>query len=297
MTNHNTLILGIDGGGSKTLARLCEPDGQIVAEKVAGPSSLTNNLDSACTLLRRLIDELCLENSVNPTQLHLMAGLAGGGSTSRVKHLLAQLPQDLASVRIATDATTSLYGANNGKPVCIVALGTGSVAARLNKDGTETLQGGWGFIAGDEGSGAKLGLSAVKALLREIDRYQRPCSALGRAIASVTGDSRTQLLGWIAEANPARYAALAPRVLAVADLCAAAQEVVAQHVNAVVNMINDICEGNNYPVTLLGGLASATYAWLPASVQNVLTDPVGTSLDGACWLAKQQLLSQPSQVS
>ncbi|MDC2890653.1 hypothetical protein [Psychrosphaera algicola] len=58
----------------------------------------------------------------------------------------------------------------------MVALGTGSVGARLDKNGKEHYVGGWGFPIGDEASGAKLGFNAVQKLLADINWHNQAVS-------------------------------------------------------------------------------------------------------------------------
>ena len=287
MTANGQFILGIDGGGTKTLARLVNIDSQQSWQIAGGASSLTNNLVEAGQVVAKLIDALCAQAGCAPVQVHAMLGLAGAGSAMRVAQLQHHLPR-CGSMHISTDATTSLYGAGQGEPVCIVALGTGSVAARLNPDGSQILQGGWGFIAGDEGGGARLGLHGLQHLLADIDRYAQPRSRLSQCLAERVAKQRDEMLGWIAEAKAGDYAALAPLVLELHESCPAAQQVMQQHLRQVEQMIYDIRGDSGYPVALLGGLAAATARGLPANMSAMLIAPKGDALDGACYLARRQ---------
>lgn len=279
--------LGIDGGGTKTVARLVCLETQRQWQRDGGPSSLTNDLDSACDVIKQLIDDLMSLAQVFPSDLSVALGLAGAGSESRVARLRQHLNYPFVALTVVTDATTSLYGANLGKPVAIVALGTGSVAARLTEDHQQVIQGGWGFIAGDEGSGAKLGLAAVQALIASIDdpNGSASMSPLLEKIASTLGSDRPTLLAWVAEATASQYAKLAPWVFELAPRCEVAQLLVDQHCQQVVEMIERIQNGSDVKVALLGGLAAPTMKWLPDNLSASIITPAGTALDGAVTLA------------
>jgi glucosamine kinase len=53
-------------------------------------------------------------------------------------------------------------GAHGGGPGAIVAAGTGSIDEALRHDGEHVSVGGWGYPVGDEGSGAWLGMCAMR---------------------------------------------------------------------------------------------------------------------------------------
>ena len=74
-----------------------------------------------------------------------------------------------------------LLGAHEGRPGAIVAAGTGSVGEALRRDGLRVAVGGWGFPVGDEGSGAWLGLRAMRETHRAIDgrARRRPAGRCG----------------------------------------------------------------------------------------------------------------------
>src|SRR5207237_4328416 len=74
-----------------------------------------------------------------------------------------------ALLEAETDSFAMLVGAHQGRPGAIVAAGTGSVGEVLRGDGTRCTVGGWGFPVGDEGSGAWLGLQAVRHAQAALD--------------------------------------------------------------------------------------------------------------------------------
>ena len=116
-----------------------------------------------------------------------------------------------AHIALDTDAYTTLLGAHEGRPGAIVTAGTGSVGEALHRDGMRVAAGGWGFPVGDEGSGAWLGLHAMRETHRAIDG-RGPVGPLVGAVLAIAGTTREALLAWCDRPGQNAYAELAPLV-------------------------------------------------------------------------------------
>jgi N-acetylglucosamine kinase-like BadF-type ATPase len=201
-----TSVLGIDGGGSKTVCVLMDETGQILGRGESGPSnyqtvgietagnSIGNAIAQAVSQETRFIQETgFLEVSA------ICLGLAGVGrpeDITIVEGLAQQLQAraDLpvrwavqtAGVVICNDCIIALAG-GVGKPVGIVAIaGTGSIAYGQNRLGERKRAGGWGYILGDEGGGYDIALRGLRAAVRSFD---------GRLGATVLTDLIVRHLG------------------------------------------------------------------------------------------------------
>ncbi|MEW5682820.1 MAG: BadF/BadG/BcrA/BcrD ATPase family protein [Pseudomonadota bacterium] len=279
--------LTVDGGGSKTLARLThQPSGQLW-QKQAGPASLTNDFALALANINQLTDSLCQQAGVDSSQLRCVMGLAGAGNPQQQQQATQQLAGRYQQLFITTDARTSMYGANLGQPVLVVALGTGSVAMRLLADGSEQQVGGWGFNIGDEGGGAWLGKRLVRELLWQVDSLAGIQSPLLQQAAAHIGRHANTLLPWLKNASPNDFAALAPLVFEYAGRCEVADKLQQRHVAAVQQLIQAGREHFALPVVLLGGLSSRTAPLLDAPYRALLQPARGSALDGAYLLAQQ----------
>src|SRR6185503_621643 len=101
---------------------------------------------------------------------HCVLGLGLAGAVA--PHLAAaffRAAPDYALIVLETDARTALVGAHEGRPGAIVVVGTGAVGEALHADGRRISVSGWGFPVGDEGSGAWLGLRAMREAQRALD--------------------------------------------------------------------------------------------------------------------------------
>ncbi len=281
-------LLGIDGGGSKTLALLCNAQGDTVARASAGPAHLTNDLAGACDTVWQLIVQVLQQAGVAMADVVLVVGIAGAGDDSLKQQLLVALqPQRFACCYVTTDAKTSLHGANGGAPVVAIALGTGSVAMRLDHSQQEQQVGGWGFTIGDEGGGAAMGKAAVRAALWEQDCHPDSYSQLAQYIFSVIGQSKSDVLCWLRQASANQYAALAPQVIELAAHCPAALSVLHKHAADVELLIKATRADTTLPVVVLGGLAGATVPYLSATVQSWCQSAKADSVQGAILIARQ----------
>jgi N-acetylglucosamine kinase-like BadF-type ATPase len=164
------LVLGVDGGGSKTLAWLARPEGDVMPLGVgeAGPSNPQSvgwaaavaNIDRAVSLAftaagvpRERVAALCL-------------AIAGAGRDAEQQRLRIWAEQRRIAERLLVthDALPILAaGTTGGFGIALVA-GTGSFAFGRDRGGGTARSGGWGYLFGDEGSGydvARRGLHAV----------------------------------------------------------------------------------------------------------------------------------------
>ena len=116
-------ILTLDGGGSKTLACLTNTATNQQWQQQAGPASLTNDFELAINHIQQLSQTLCQQAGVATQQVITVMGLAGAGNPQQHQQAMQLLQSDYQQLLITTDARTSLYGANLGQPVLVVALG------------------------------------------------------------------------------------------------------------------------------------------------------------------------------
>ena len=280
-------FLTVDGGGSKTLARLTNSSTGQSWQQHAGPASLTNDFDLAIANINELVSGLCQQATIKSDQVICVMGLAGAGNPQQHQQAVALLQTQFNALLLTTDARTSLYGANLGQPVLVIALGTGSVAMRLQQDGMEQQVGGWGFNIGDEGGGAWLGKQLIRQLLWQVDSLSGIQSPMLKQVAEQIGHDAAQLLPWLKTAKPTDFAAFAPLVFSYAERCALAKTLLSQHVAAVEQLIFAAREHFDLPLVMLGGLAETTAPLLGAACQAILQSARGSALDGALILAQQ----------
>lgn len=223
-------ILGIDGGGTKTVAILArrqpghDDKWTLLGRGEAGPSNLqavgtgpafqaidesVNQAYQSAGLPRGAVTAACL-------------GLAGAGRAED-QELIRRwaLERSLArEVEVTTDVALLLAaGTPDGWGVALVA-GTGSIALARSPDGRTARAGGWGFLLGDEGSGYALGLAALQAVARAADGRGPQTELTQSLLRHLQIGEPSQLIAAVYQRPLERtaIAALAPLVLAAADV-------------------------------------------------------------------------------
>jgi glucosamine kinase len=276
-----TLFLGIDGGGTGCRAAVADGAGLVLGEGQAGPANIASDIMGARDNILSAARQALLAATGSDAGLSLVTaglGLAGANACGAATALRQALP--FARMRIETDAMAAVKGALADRDGIVAAIGTGSVFA--SQIGGKIRQiGGWGLVLGDEGSGAWLGRSLLKAALAAVDGF-RAMTPLLRQIL----DEQGGIAGVIAlslAARPADFASLAPRILASDD--PAALDVMADAVADVARSIALLQDGPELPVTFIGGLGAAYASRLQG--RWPIAPPLGSALDGALMLARE----------
>ncbi len=285
-------VAGIDGGGTGTRARLQSAAGLTLGTGRAGPSGLGQGVDQAWRHVRQALDAAFAAAGLAPAapgDVALGLGLAGAGVAAQRAAFL-QADPGYARCVLDNDGYTQLLGAHGGRPGIVVAAGTGSVAAALYADGSRRQAGGWGFPAGDEGSGAWLGLRAMQHAQAALDGRD-PASQLSAAVMQQAGTDAPALLAWCAQAGPRRYAELAPLVFESAgrgDLPARALlHAAASELECLVQALQPSREP--LPLVLCGSIGERLLPLWPAALREQVVAAAGDGADGALRLVRAAL--------
>ena len=167
------LIIGIDGGGTKTDAVLCDEYGRVLRRAKGGPSSATSLVPKkAAENIQETLKVLLKDYQGLDTQIDsLFAGLSGGGvgNNPEIMHgYLEEMMTNCTVLRNYNDAVNALRSViPHGDAVSVIS-GTGSSVFACVDDRMQQI-GGWGYLLGDEGSGFDLGRRALMSALKEID--------------------------------------------------------------------------------------------------------------------------------
>jgi glucosamine kinase len=291
-------LIGVDGGGTGTRVRIAAYSASQAAVKAAGkavgdgarpiaelgqgsggPSGLGLGIGRAWSAIGEAIDDAFADAGIarpGVEQLAIGLGLAGVHNKLWAQEFMAANPGYPALV-LETDAFTTLMGAHNGQPGAIVAIGTGSVGEALLADGSRREVGGWGFPAGDEASGAWIGLRAIG----HIEQVQD-----GRRQRDAFADA------WPSQANQTAFASLAPLVLQHAG-DAAARAILEEAGHEVAAIARALDPEARLPLALCGGLGNALRPWLPPALAARAGIPQGDSAAGALCMIELYLANHP----
>jgi N-acetylglucosamine kinase-like BadF-type ATPase len=163
-------VLGIDAGGSKTVALLADGSGRVVAEARGGGANLQvhGELEVEKTL-HAVIDELLSAHKITPAAACLgIAGVDRERDGQTIRHVIRRLGFREHAL-IVNDALIALVAGGGMGPGLVLVSGTGSIAYGVSPDGVAARAGGWGSALGDEGSAYWIGRRALAAVTREAD--------------------------------------------------------------------------------------------------------------------------------
>lgn len=281
------LFLGIDAGGTKCRARLCDAEGVLLGEGSGGPANV--RLDpgqvwtSVFTATREALSAARLdETSFN--RIHVGMGAAGAGQASSLDRFMSR-PHPFASMKVETDAHTAWLGAFAGADGAILIVGTGSCGYG-SVAGQRHYVGGWGYEISDEGSGAAIGRDALRHAIWAHDG-RISATPLSEALLSEFSGDPEVLIDWVGKARGSDYARLAPLVLEHADRRDALGLALVERASADLARIAIRLLNLGAPaLCLFGGLSAPLRPWLPPPVQAAITRPAGDALDGAILLAR-----------
>ncbi|NVK41596.1 MAG: N-acetylglucosamine kinase [Oceanospirillaceae bacterium] len=290
METGDIYLLGIDGGGTSCRARLCSADGRVLGEGRAGSANVRLGVGQAYDAILAATAEALRVAGLDGAVLSRTwagFGLAGAVDDERKAAVLAH-PNPFAGVAIETDAHAACLGAHQGGDGGILILGTGSCAVGYHENRFVVI-GGWGFMVSDQGSGAWLGLNAIRRSLLAHEGIQET-SDLSRALMARFEDSPLALLNWSEGARPGDYGAFAPLIFehaAAGD--ALAVELVKQSATEAVALLERLLSLGVDRICLMGGLSQPLEPWLPEVLRSHLVEPAGDAMDGALLMARQRL--------
>jgi glucosamine kinase len=288
-----TLYLGVDGGATRSRARLRDADGKPLAEATGSAANIHVDFDAAAAALRALVDEVLGKagrNRADAGSISVGLGLAGFKGESDEARVAAALPGFLR-VHAGNDATTACIGAHAGADGGLIIAGTGSAAiARVRNK--ETIIGGRGFALGDDGSGSHIGFDAMRAAMRAYDRIG-PASALTDDLVGQFNNDPVAMMNWALSAKPGDFGGLAPRVFEhAASHDPIALEVVRIAARAIGVLTRSVVALGAERVALVGGVGEALRPYFEPEVAARLKPPLYDPTDGAILFVGGAVASQ-----
>jgi glucosamine kinase len=261
------LVVGIDGGGSKTRAIVSDLEGNWLADVVGDASAVRPGeaQRSAEVIAATVREALSGAGMAETRPKAICIGVAGVGREPEREALREALKaMDLADeLEIRPDFTVALDDAFGEGPGVLLISGTGSVALGRGPTGTMARVGGWGPVCGDEGGGAWIGRRALSVVTASADGREPDTALIGAVLTAAEIEEVQGLVEWAASASPTKLATLAPVVMRVADggdqransLVSLAVEELALHVRALARQLFGE-ERASVPVALTGGMLS-----------------------------------------
>ena len=209
------ILIGVDGGGTRSRALVADEQGQRLAVADGGPA-LIDPIDPtrAVQSVIAVVGEAAAKAGVALPVQQLWAGLAGASQSGARTRVAAALSGAglAAEVTVGSDIEAAHADAFGDGPGILCVVGTGSSVRGVGPSGERVRVGGWGHLLGDEGSGYRIGLDGLSAVMRASDGRGPPTSLATRLTGAAGVTEPPDLVGWAARASKGAIAALSVRV-------------------------------------------------------------------------------------
>jgi len=137
------LLLGIDGGASKTTGVLIDPEGRVLARARLGGSAVVGKPNPrCCAVLASLMDALCTDSGITHGQVwHCGLGLNGVDFEDEFAEQHADISQALGlppeRITLVNDGIVALWAATAAPAATMLQHGSGFTAAYRSRIGAE----------------------------------------------------------------------------------------------------------------------------------------------------------------
>lgn len=225
-----TYVLGLDGGGTKTLAQAESTSGEVLFRVRGGALNLNGTAPEA---VRAAVAQILRDAAAQAGEEQTLGAVcicAAGVSNPCAEQTLRAGVQDAGFTgpcMVTGDHIAALTGAL-GKPEGIILIaGTGSICAGRTADGREARAGGRGHLIDDEGSGYAMGRDCLRAVV-EAEDGRGPQTVLTQAVLETLGVADIGgIVSFVYAPNRAKseiaaLARLLPAAIAAKDAAAAA---------------------------------------------------------------------------
>ena len=152
-------LLGVDGGGTRCRARLCDFSGAILGEGEAGPANIRFGVEESFAAVMDAAAQAFAEAGLAPGDCATVACIALAGAGDPV--IFSELESHKHPFRraiFATDSHAACAGAHRGQDGGVVIVGTGSI--------------GEAIVERPAPSRWRLGLSGVRRRQRRLARLR-----------------------------------------------------------------------------------------------------------------------------
>ena len=259
------IVVGVDGGGTKTRAMVADERGTPIST-VEAPGSAVRPGEaerSAEIIAAAVRDALASAAMTHVVPKVVCVGVAGVGRDNERQALWQALAsRELAEeIVVHADATVAIDDAFGDGPGVLLIAGTGSIAYGRGPTGAVARCGGWGPNIGDEGGGAWIGRRALSIVAAASDGREPETALTGALLTAAEVNGVSELIPWAAAATPAMLASLVPTIMSVAEtgdlranaLVSIATEELVLHIRTLARQLFGD-ERAAVPVALTGGL-------------------------------------------
>lgn len=293
------VIIGIDAGGTKTIACAYDENGKILAsESTTTCHYLQVGFDGMEERLSKLL--VNIKEKLDVDNIHYSFGMAGYGELKEERFMIEKIIAKICEPHtfdIYNDVEIAMAGALGGKDGIVMIAGTGSIAFSKFKEKTKRC-GGWGYQVGDEASAYWIANKLLSAFSKQADGRSEKTLLYKYVKDSLCLKNDYDIISYVSnvlEGKREKIAELAPLVYDLAKQeepsALAIYEEVAKEISLTVNTLAKDNEGEEILLSYIGGVWKSLSILEPflekyLNTKVRLTKPVFSAEYGAYLLGK-----------
>ncbi len=196
-------IIGVDGGGTKTVAAVVDENGRQAGSGSGGPANARSvGLAPASANIATAIRNAVRAAGITLDNVSGILMSLAGFDTDLDLPVPQQAIRELAYTGPAifeNDVVGAWAGATGSEPGIVAISGTGATALGMNPRGEFWRTDGWDTLLGDAGSGYAIGRDGIRAAMAMLDG-RRPLTQLAAALGTAYGVRTAKICAawWIA---------------------------------------------------------------------------------------------------
>ena len=191
-------------------------DGNVLDKSLTGFANLINGKEEALNnivdAIKRLINEYGLKDLKG-----LYLGIAGAETGNNVSIIKEEINKKIGITPVVVnDGELALRAMLKGEDGILTIAGTGSIAFGI-KENKSARCGGWGHILGDEGSGYKLSIEAIKNMIYEYDNSLEKSKLTIKLMEKLNIKEVDEIIDFVYSSSKDKIAVVAPIVSMLAE--------------------------------------------------------------------------------
>ena len=209
-------IIGVDAGGTKTEAIAYDIEGNALLKSLKGFGNLVNNKEQALNNIVASTKEIVEKLGSNDLK-GLYLGVAGSEVGENTKIIRDKIKNKLSlDAVVINDGELALKAMLKGENGILTIAGTGSIAFGIN-DNKSARSGGWGHLLGDEGSGYKIAVDAIKIMIHEKDYNLEKCNLTKEIMNKLNIKSVDEIISFVYSSTKDDIASISPLLSKLGD--------------------------------------------------------------------------------
>ena len=268
-------FLGIDGGGTKTVALCTDADGTVLA-KVSGDSInfYSEGMERARENMRDVVRQI--EKIVGPCEyegIFIGSSALSGKADDETLKVFSQGIFNAKNIVMDSDLAAALLTMYDSPECVAVISGTGSMAVLKTAYDEIKTAGGWGYILGDEGSAYAIAIDGIRAGIRGFEGSAEKTALTDELVSFFNASDIYDLIGLFYDPPMERkkIADFARCVCSVAEYDSVAKYIVNSQAQSlsktVLSLLHD--QPKDIKIGLWGGVAINSQIFRSALTQSL----------------------------